>query len=102
MEIFKGEALVLSQDQMKLLKDSIIKELKIVKTINRNRTSYGYKHIFERLLGFYICNADFKLAMEELNIPSKPQLDGRNLYYPVSEKSARELDYKSFHNYGQI
>jgi len=36
------------------------------KTVNKNHTSYGYKHVFENdIHGFYISNEQFKGAMLE-------------------------------------
>lgn len=38
-----------------------------MKTIRRNRTTYGYKHDVERLFGHYIHESSFISACEELN-----------------------------------
>jgi hypothetical protein len=84
----------LSDEQVTLLKATIMKEFEFQKTMNKRYTSYGLKAIFERFLHIYIPNEDFKEVMEQLNIPSVPYQDGTDVFYPITEKSIRAADKK--------
>lgn len=53
----------------------------ITKTINKNQSSYGYKHDVERHFGTYVCNDSFKAAAKIVGLITKPQFDGLNEYY---------------------
>jgi hypothetical protein len=89
LEYYKrdDEYLTLDAEQMQILKDSIIKHLTFKKGINYRHSSYGLKHTFESLLGFYISNMDFKEAMYELGIMNAERHSNQNIYYPIAEKS---------------
>ena len=57
------------------------------KTINKNYTSYGLKHIFEEARkGFYVTNAQFKAAMLEAGHKSNDESE-LNWNFKISEKS---------------
>lgn len=64
-----------------------------IKTINRNHSSYGLKHIFENSKdGFYITNGAFKGAMLECGFDYKPDSPSSpNWNFNVSEKTIKEL-----------
>lgn len=56
------------------------------KTPNRMHTSYGMKHVFERLTGIYVTNGQFKGAMQVLGfLPVNVQ--DRNWCFRISERS---------------
>ena len=90
---FDNERLTLSEKEMKELKNEISDFLgmyPIIKSINYKYTSYGLKHAFERIMGFYISNMDFKEAMRQLGIPNDHTKDqgkctGLNVSYPISK-----------------
>ena len=54
-------------DQISICSDWLSRQ-KITKTINTNRTAYGYKHIIERLYGVYIEEKSFIEACKLMNI----------------------------------
>lgn len=83
---------MLEQIEMKILKDSIEFDLMdhTTKTVNHTITSYGLKAIFERLLGFYISNEDFKQAMQEVGFESYGT--GENVFYKLDRKHIQILN----------
>ena len=57
------------------------------RTVNRNYSSYGLKHLFEEsALGFYITNGQFKGAMLECGFDPYDE-DDKNWCFGISEKS---------------
>lgn len=64
-----------------------------IQSINRNHSSYGLKHIFERSEnGFYITNGMFKGAMLKCGFDYRPvSSSSRNWNFNVLEKSIKEL-----------
>lgn len=89
------EELTLSVKHLEILKNSILEELQFQKTMNIKVTSYGYKHLFQRLLHFYISNLDFKFAMDQLGIPFVVSQNRASFFYPVSMKSVNALVAKA-------
>jgi hypothetical protein len=62
-----------------------------IKTINRNRTSYGWKHLAEKFYDeMYITNGVFIAAGIIADYPYKI-IDGPNVPFGMSEKSAKML-----------
>lgn len=56
-------------------------------TINRRRSSYGYKHDVERWAGQYICNDSFKIAAKSCGLMIETaDRHGLNEYYNLSNK----------------
>lgn len=56
-----------------------------IKTINDRHTSYGLKHIYERVTGEYATNGQFIVAM--LLAGFTAQMEGFNPRFAVSERS---------------
>jgi len=56
------------------------------KTINERHSSYGLKHVAERELGFYVCNADIKLILLERDVRFKSYYESPNVSYPLNEE----------------
>lgn len=64
-----------------------------IKGINKKRTSYGLKHIIEKILGVYVSNYDVKCAMAELGIKGvNSSAYDINYSYPISEKEYKRLE----------
>ena len=59
------EKLTLTDEQQAVLKKWISDNLKKRRWQNTKISSYGLKHIAEKLVGFYVSNADMKKAMVE-------------------------------------
>lgn len=59
-----------------------------IKTINHRHSSYGLKHIYERVTGEYTTNGQFITAM--LLAGFTAQMEGFNPYFAVSERSVSE------------
>jgi len=55
------------------------------KSFNEYITSYGIKHIAERELGFYVCNADIKLLTLENGVEYKKYPHSPNITYKLSK-----------------
>lgn len=101
----KDESITLNHEEMELLKDKImyyVDEFGLLKRANFNRSSYGLKHSFEDLLGFYVSNMDFKEAMKQLRIPHSERHGLMNVHYPISQKAYRQIekDRRMLKNYG--
>lgn len=56
-------------------------QVKPMKTLNRKRTSYGWKHLVEDWAGEYVSNESFIEAMHQLGFNSKPASDTPNFYF---------------------
>lgn len=101
----------LDDEQFDILEKAVSKYLPTkLKNVNYNTSSsYHLKHVFEKLLGFYICNYDMKLVMTKLGYTSGYQAtysSGMNLYYNISKKElkilesmAREKHYEKIERY---
>ena len=86
-----GEWETLTKEQKDLLDETIIKYLPTkLKGINSKVSSYGLKHKFEEILGFYISNLDMKEAMARLGY--KNNGDKQNQYYNISSREINELN----------
>lgn len=57
------------------------------KTLNRKRSSYGWKHVAERAMGEYISNDDFIAAARELGFTVRMIPGSPNAYINISEKA---------------
>jgi len=55
----------------------------ITTEINKDRTSYGYKHDVERWAGVYVCNDSFKEAAKQYGLLTK-QATGQNEWYNLN------------------
>jgi hypothetical protein len=98
----KKEYLTLKQEQMEMLKELLSKYM--VPYINNKipyckmkRTSYGWKHIWEKICGFYISNIDFKEAMKQLGVINYVEQDlgcfpSINCCYAISESRVNFLE----------
>lgn len=101
----------LDDEQFDMLEKAVIKYLPTkLKNVNYNTSSsYHLKHVFEKILGFYVSNYDMKLVMTKLGYTSGYQAtysSGMNLYYNISKKElkilesmAREKHYEKFKRY---
>ena len=56
------------------------------KTINKNHTSYHYKHLVEKWSGVYISDDSFIEAIKLTGIPYKESGVGNNIWVALSEK----------------
>ncbi|MEX6311840.1 hypothetical protein AB6E91_10100 [Staphylococcus saprophyticus] len=67
------------------------KQLEPIKSVNENYSSYNLKHMFEREpYGFYISNSNMKEAMALAGFKPK-SADDLNWFYPISERSIKQL-----------
>lgn len=57
-----------------------------IKTINRGRSSYGWKHVAERAIGTYVSNGIFIAAAVHLGYPYHRTFGNPNVSFPLSEK----------------
>ncbi len=69
-----------------------LRNKKVQKTMNRQCTSYGIKHIVERELNTYVCNGSFIAAVICLGIPYKKIEDSPNIYVAISLKELYKND----------
>ena len=76
----------LNNVQFEKLKQYISENIQKRKTINMNHTSYWYKHLFERKLGYYISNDDCKKALCECGFRYAAPAGSQNWYFNISEK----------------
>ena len=93
-QIFPGEKLTLDGNKKQILKSEIEKRIiepGLAKAINYRHSSYGLKHQFESILGFYISNMDFKEAMKELGIKNSDRDDTINVAYPIKGSAINKL-----------
>jgi len=68
-----------------------LKKQEQTKTVNRNHTSYGYKHIVENYYKTYISNDSFKEAVRILGIKNTPvSFSPSNIYVALSEKTVKK------------
>ena len=65
-------------------------QVKPMKTLNRKRTSYGWKHLVEDWAGEYVSNETFIEAMHQLGFKSKPTADTPNFYFNISEAAVHK------------
>ena len=86
----------LSKEKQKILVEWCSKISK-TKNINRGKSSYGLKHIFEYSeIGFYISNGAFKGAMLKAGFNHKNREEnGLNWYFNYSEKSLNDFKEKT-------
>ncbi|MEB7787292.1 hypothetical protein NGC76_01925 [Staphylococcus equorum] len=67
------------------------KQLEPIKSVNENCSSYNLKHMFEREpYGFYISNGNMKEVMALAGFKPK-SADDLNWFYPISERSIKQL-----------
>jgi hypothetical protein len=77
----------LTKEQQEILLDWISINFLKTKTYNKERTSYGLKHIFESSKpGFYVTNGQFKGAMEKIGFTPHNKTT-KNSHYKISKKS---------------
>jgi hypothetical protein len=61
-----------------------------IKSINYKHSSYGWKHVAEKIVGTYVSNGALLKAAQELGFTIKPMRDRcLNAYINISEKSYR-------------
>lgn len=78
----------MSKENQETLKNWIKKTFTPRKILNKDMSSYGLKHIFERYdKGFYITNDQFKAAMEECGFKGVSASGSINDNYAFSKKS---------------
>ena len=70
---------------IKRVMDYILHRFEKAKKINRNRSSYGLKHVVERGIGAYVANGELIAAMLLLGFTHSP--DGINAMFNVTEQS---------------
>ena len=81
----------LTEDQQNTLCEWITDNFRIYrKTVNRNHTTYYYKHIFEQY-GFHISNGQFKGALLKCDFKTEPIREGVNWYVNFSEIDIKRL-----------
>jgi hypothetical protein len=61
-----------------------IRETGIRKTINHNRSSYGWKHVAEEWSGVYICNGAMIAAAYHMGVPAQ-RMEGPNPLLAIRE-----------------
>lgn len=90
--MLKRSFIKLSKDEQETLLEWC-KSIEKRKSINKERTSYSLKHIFENSKnGFYIDNDAFKEAMLKAGFNyEEVDLKGVNWYFNYSEKSLKEI-----------
>ena len=83
-----NEPFALSGDERELLTQLCVGGFKVSKSYNRRHTSYGFKHVAERILGFYVSNSDMKRAMIDAGFKADPMsLYDINWSFNVAESS---------------
>lgn len=87
----------LTDEQFAQLEKAVLRFLPThTKNINyKTSTSYHLKGLFERILGFYLSNYDFKIVMSKLGYISgyKPSFEsGKNPHYNISSKEVKHLE----------
>ena len=80
----------LNHIQFEKLKQYILDNIQKRKTINTNHTSYWYKHLFEKELGFYISNDDCKEALCECGFRPAIPTGSQYWYFNISEKCLKD------------
>lgn len=90
--MLKRSFVKLSKDEQETLLEWC-KSIEKRKSINKERTSYSLKHIFENSKnGFYIDNDTFKEAMFEAGFDFEDvDAKGVNWYFNYSEKSLNKI-----------
>ncbi len=86
-------------EQREILTNWIRVNLKPIKSVNRNHSSYGLKHYFENDKennGFYITNGQFKGAMLECGFKPCKEME-LNWYFCISEKSMKDFEKRRIH-----
>jgi hypothetical protein len=76
------------KDQVEACRE-VLRQCKKLKSVYRHMSSYKYKHIFERYLGFYISNGAFiQAAVDEgFTVIENPP----NAYFNISQKFINNL-----------
>jgi hypothetical protein len=93
---------VRSGDALEMLSDCTLNEFEIAKawlsmcdrrkTVNRNNSSYGYKHMVEDWAGTYISNGAMIAAAIAMDIKVEPcHYASLNAYFAISSLSVRRL-----------
>lgn len=79
--------------EYEMLKDSIRVTLFYGKNYD-DSTSYYWKHVYEKLLGFYISNETFIQAMYQLGYNMKPDdKGGRNWKFAICGQHAKKMRF---------
>lgn len=91
--IFKKDRKVLRESLNPIAKTIMWLQTRVapIKTININQSSYRYKHIAEKDIG-YITNGVFIAAAIIAGYPYKIANDGPNVLFGMSEKSIKETE----------
>jgi hypothetical protein len=63
-----------------------LKGKKLKKTLNKNISSYGIKHILERELDTYVSNGCFIAAVIHLGIPYYRIPESPNIFIPIASR----------------
>jgi len=83
----------------------VINNIRCIKSINYNITSYRLKHIISKLMnGLYMTNEDMKLVMFEAEYGMMPEeminVEGKhNFYFSISQKSIKDLERRCYTSY---
>lgn len=86
-----GEWETLNEEQKDLLDEAIIEYLPSrLQRVNSKVSSYGLKHKFEKILGFYVSNLDMKEAMIRLEYRNNG--NNQNQYYNISSRELKRID----------
>ena len=94
---FYEEYYTLDDEQFDMLEKAVIKYLPTkLKNVNYSTgSSYHLKHVFEKLLGFYISNYDMKLVMAKLEYKVGMRyfpFECKNLKYNISKRELKVLE----------
>lgn len=76
------------------IKCFIVENIGRIKTINREISSYGIKHIIEDSVGEYVSNGECIKAFIELGFNVAEQQGGLNAYFNVSSADLAMIKHK--------
>jgi hypothetical protein len=96
---FADESITLTDEQMELLKNTIVSNLDypdFTVGFNALTTSNQFKRLFTKILGFNVSNMDFKEAMKQIGIPNNGKMIDISVSYPIRERTCKKLWKKVF------
>lgn len=80
----------LSKEEQNKIREWVRTELKPIKSLNKKHSSYGLKHMCEKMVGFYVSNDMMKKALI-LEGYECGDTYGFNWHFNISEKSINKL-----------
>ena len=85
---FKSDNPLFQGDDFRQIQTCIdwLKNKTIKKTLNKNISSYGIKHILERELDTYVSNGCFIAAVIHLGIPYYRIPESPNIFIPIASR----------------